>query len=134
LTSAKLAEALGYDHRIGAASLRPGLGFGGGCLPKDLRAFVARADELGAGHAVSFLRQVDAINTRRRARMVELAAELAGGSLSGRSVGVLGLAFKPDSDDIRDSPALDVAATVSRLGAAVVERHVRTMAKRSSSA
>jgi UDPglucose 6-dehydrogenase len=99
--------------------MRPGLGFGGGCLPKDLRAFVTRADELGAGEAVSFLRQVDAINTRRRARMVELARELAGGSLRGRSVGVLGLAFKPDSDDIRDSPALDVAATIARLGARV---------------
>jgi UDPglucose 6-dehydrogenase len=115
----KLAEAIGYDHRIGHASMRPGLGFGGGCLPKDLRAFVTRADELGAGEAVSFLRQVDAINTRRRARMVELARELAGGSLNGTSVGVLGLAFKPDSDDIRDSPALDVAATIARLGARV---------------
>jgi UDPglucose 6-dehydrogenase len=115
----KLAEALAYDHRIGGASMRPGLGFGGGCLPKDLRAFVTRAEELGAGEAVSFLRQVDAINTRRRARMVELARELAGGTLEGKSVGVLGLAFKPDSDDIRDSPALDVAATISRLGARV---------------
>ena len=115
----KLAEALAYDHRIGGASMRPGLGFGGGCLPKDLRAFVTRAEELGAGEAVSFLRQVDQINTRRRTRMVELARELAGGSLRGKSVGVLGLAFKPDSDDIRDSPALDVAATISRLGARV---------------
>jgi UDPglucose 6-dehydrogenase len=115
----KLAEAIGYDHRIGHASMRPGLGFGGGCLPKDLRAFVTRAGELGAGEAVSFLRQVDTINTRRRTRMVELARELAGGSLRGTSVGVLGLAFKPDSDDIRDSPALDVAATIARLGARV---------------
>jgi UDPglucose 6-dehydrogenase len=116
---AKLAEALAYDHRIGGAGLRPGLGFGGGCLPKDIRAFMTRATELGAGAAVSFLGQVDAINIRCRSRMVELARELAGGSLAGRKIGVLGLAFKPDSDDIRDSPALDVATTLHGLGALV---------------
>ncbi len=116
---AKLAEALAYDHRIGGAGLRPGLGFGGGCLPKDIRAFRTRATELGAGEAVSFLDQVDAINMRCRPRMVELARELAGGSLVGRNIGVLGLAFKPDSDDIRDSPALDVATTLHGLGAFV---------------
>jgi UDPglucose 6-dehydrogenase len=116
---AKLAEALAYDHRIGGAGLRPGLGFGGGCLPKDIRAFMTRATELGAGEAVSFLGQVDAINIRCRSRMVELARELAGGSLAGRNIGVLGLAFKPDSDDIRDSPALDVATTLHGLGAVV---------------
>ena len=101
---ARLADALAYDHRIGGAGLRPGLGFGGGCLPKDIRAFMTWAAELGVGEAVSFLRQVDAINIRRRSRMVELARELAGGSLHGCTIGVLGLAFKPDSDDIRDSP------------------------------
>ena len=116
---AKLAEALAYDHRIGGAGLRPGLGFGGGCLPKDIRAFRTWATELGAGEAVSFLSQMDAINLRRRTRMVELARELAGGSLQGRAVGVLGLAFKPESDDIRDSPALEVAATLHNLGAQV---------------
>jgi UDPglucose 6-dehydrogenase len=116
---AKLAEVLAYDHRIGGAGLRPGLGFGGGCLPKDIRAFMTRASELGAGEAVSFLRHIDAINTRRRSRMVELASELAGGSLRGSNVGVLGLAFKPDSDDIRDSPALGVATALSSLGARV---------------
>jgi UDPglucose 6-dehydrogenase len=114
-----LADALAYDHRIGSAGMRPGLGFGGGCLPKDIRAFMTRAGELGAAEAVSFLGQVDAINVRRRSRMVELARELAGGSLQGRNVGVLGLAFKPDSDDIRDSPALDVASTLHSLGARV---------------
>lgn len=114
-----LSEALGLDPRIGAAALRPGLGFGGGCLPKDIRAFMARAEELGVEQALSFLREVDAINMRRRARMVDLARELAGGSLRGQTIGVLGVAFKPDSDDIRDSPALDVAATMHRLGAAV---------------
>jgi len=114
-----LAEALAYDHRIGGAGMRPGLGFGGGCLPKDIRAFVTRATDLGAGEAVSFLQQVDAINTRRRSRMVGLARELAGGSLQDRRVGVLGLAFKPDSDDIRDSPAIDVATALRRLGARV---------------
>jgi UDPglucose 6-dehydrogenase len=114
-----LAEALAYDHRIGGAGMRPGLGFGGGCLPKDIRAFVTRATDIGAGDAVSFLQQVDAINTRRRSRMVGLARELAGGSLQGRRVGVLGLAFKPDSDDIRDSPAIDVATALRSLGARV---------------
>jgi UDPglucose 6-dehydrogenase len=114
-----LSEALGHDPRIGAAALRPGLGFGGGCLPKDIRAFMARAEELGVEPALSFLRQVDDINLRRRARTVDLARELAGGSFTGRTVGVLGVAFKPDSDDIRDSPALDVAATIHGLGATV---------------
>jgi nucleotide sugar dehydrogenase len=114
-----LSEALGHDPRIGAAALRPGLGFGGGCLPKDIRAFMARAEELGVQPALSFLRQVDDINLRRRARMVDLARELLGGSFAGRTVGVLGVAFKPDSDDIRDSPALDVAATIHGLGAGV---------------
>ena len=116
----KLAEALAHDHRIGGASFRPGLGFGGGCLPKDLRAFLTWADENGAAHSVSFLRDMDAINLRRRDRMVKLAAELAGGSLQGRTVGVLGLAFKPDSDDLRDSPALGVARAVAAQGARVV--------------
>ena len=115
----KLAELLGYDHRIGAAGMRPGLGFGGSCLPKDIRAFRTRAAELGAGDALGFLREVEAVNARRRARVIELAAGLAGGSLAGRAVGVLGLAFKPDSDDLRDSPALDVALTVQRMGARV---------------
>jgi UDPglucose 6-dehydrogenase len=114
-----LSGALGLDPRIGSAALRPGLGFGGGCLPKDIRAFMARAGELGVDQALSFLREVDAINMRRRARMIDLARELAGGSVHGHTIGVLGVAFKPDSDDIRDSPALDVAATLHRLGATV---------------
>jgi UDPglucose 6-dehydrogenase len=115
-----LAEALGHDARIGPIGLRPGLGFGGGCLPKDIRAFMARADELGVEQALSFLREVDAINLRRRARTVDLAREMVGpGGLAGARVGVLGVAFKPDSDDIRDSPALDVAKTIHDLGAVV---------------
>ncbi len=114
-----LSKALSYDDRIGGRYLSPGLGFGGGCLPKDIRAFMARADELGVDQALSFLREVDAINMRRRARMVDLARELAGGAFDGRVVGVLGAAFKPDSDDIRDSPALDVAQTIHGLGARV---------------
>jgi nucleotide sugar dehydrogenase len=115
-----LAEALGHDPRIGQVGLRPGLGFGGGCLPKDIRAFMARADELGVDQALSFLREVDAINLRRRARTVDLARELVGpDGLAGARVGVLGVAFKPDSDDIRDSPALDVAKTIHDLGAVV---------------
>ncbi|MFI6710314.1 UDP-glucose dehydrogenase family protein [Nonomuraea sp. NPDC050478] len=115
----QLSLALSYDDRIGGRYLNPGLGFGGGCLPKDIRAFMARAGELGADQALTFLREVDAINMRRRARMVDLARELAGGSFHGCTVGVLGAAFKPNSDDIRDSPALDVAVTIGRQGGRV---------------
>jgi UDPglucose 6-dehydrogenase len=115
----KLSEALSHDTRIGGRFLHAGLGFGGGCLPKDIRAFMARAGELGVDQALSFLREVDAINLRRRARMVDLARELIGGNFDGKRIGVLGAAFKPNSDDIRDSPALDVAATVQQQGGAV---------------
>ncbi|GAA2319863.1 UDP-glucose/GDP-mannose dehydrogenase family protein [Nonomuraea roseoviolacea subsp. roseoviolacea] len=115
----QLSEALAYDDRIGGRFLNAGLGFGGGCLPKDIRAFMARAGELGADQALTFLREVDAINMRRRARMVDLARELAGGSFHGCTVGVLGAAFKPNSDDIRDSPALDVAVTIGHQGGRV---------------
>jgi UDPglucose 6-dehydrogenase len=115
----KLAEAIGHDERIGAKFLHAGLGFGGGCLPKDIRAFIARAGELGVDQAVAFLKNVDEINLRRRARMVDLAREMCDGSLAGRRVGILGAAFKPNSDDIRDSPALDVASAIQRAGAAV---------------
>jgi UDPglucose 6-dehydrogenase len=114
-----LADALGRDPRIGGAGMRPGLGFGGGCLPKDIRALAARAAELGAGEAVAFLHEIDAINQRRRTRLVDLAIQAAGGRLDGRRVGVLGVAFKPGSDDIRDSPALEVAARIRALGARV---------------
>jgi nucleotide sugar dehydrogenase len=114
-----LSEALSYDARIGGQFLRPGLGFGGGCLPKDIRAFMARAGELGVDQALTFLREVDAINQRRRARTVDLAREELDGSLDGRVVAVLGAAFKPDSDDVRDSPALDVATSVHDQGALV---------------
>ncbi|GAA2717994.1 UDP-glucose/GDP-mannose dehydrogenase family protein [Actinocorallia aurantiaca] len=112
----KLSQALSYDDRIGGKFLGPGLGFGGGCLPKDIRAFMARAGELGVDQALSFLREVDAINIRRRIRMVDLARHLLGGSFRGRKVCVLGAAFKPNSDDVRDSPALDVAAEIRRQG------------------
>jgi UDPglucose 6-dehydrogenase len=114
-----LAEILGADARIGGAFLRPGLGFGGGCLPKDVRAFLARAAELGAGEALAFLREVDAINLGRRTGMVNLACEAAGGSIAGKNVCVLGAAFKPGSDDVRDSPALDVAQILHGMGAEV---------------
>jgi UDPglucose 6-dehydrogenase len=115
-----LAEALAYDERIGGKFLRPGLGFGGGCLPKDIRAFVHRAEELGVGQAVGFLREIDGINRRRRARTVDLVVELCGGDVTGKRIAALGAAFKPNSDDIRDAPALDVAATLARMGADVV--------------
>jgi UDPglucose 6-dehydrogenase len=115
----QLADAIGHDARIGRRFLNSGLGFGGGCLPKDIRGFVARAEELGVGESLSFLREVDEINLRRRIRLADLAAEAVGGELAGATIAVLGLAFKPDSDDVRDSPALDVAARLAELGATV---------------
>jgi UDPglucose 6-dehydrogenase len=114
-----LAQALALDTRIGGRFLHAGLGFGGGCLPKDIRAFIARAEELGVDQAVAFLRDVDAINTRRRQRMVDLARELCNDTFTGRHVTVLGAAFKPNSDDVRDSPALHVAQTIHDQGAHV---------------
>ncbi len=114
-----LSSALGRDPRIGERFLRAGIGFGGGCLPKDIRALTAQAEELGVMQAASLLREVDRINLHRRTRMVELAEEACGGSVAGRRVGVLGASFKPGSDDVRDSPALDVAAQLQRRGARV---------------
>ncbi|MHA7141955.1 UDP-glucose dehydrogenase family protein [Arthrobacter sp. Sr33] len=114
-----LAEAIGLDDRIGRKFLNAGIGFGGGCLPKDIRAFMARAGELGADQALTFLREVDTINMRRRSRAVEITRELLGGSLLGKRITVLGAAFKPDSDDVRDSPALNIAAQLQLQGANV---------------
>ncbi|MET9734056.1 UDP-glucose/GDP-mannose dehydrogenase family protein [Streptomyces sp. NPDC006458] len=114
-----LARAMGADTRIGSRFLAPGLGFGGSCLPKDIRALAASAEALGLGSSVAFLREVDAINTRQRDRTVELARQLLGGGFAERNVAVLGAAFKPHSDDVRDSPALAVAETVRQAGAQV---------------
>jgi len=116
----QLADAIGHDARIGRRFLNSGLGFGGGCLPKDIRAFRARGEELGLGSTLAFLGEMDSINLRRRDRMVELTRESLGGDLAGKRVAVLGLAFKPDSDDVRDSPALDVAARLQEEGAIVI--------------
>ena len=117
---AMLADALGHDTRIGRRYLGSGIGFGGGCLPKDIRSFVARAEELGRGESVGFLREVDAINQRRRDSAVQLVIDALEGRVFGRRVAVLGAAFKPFSDDIRDSPALEVAVRLRGLGADVV--------------
>ena len=114
-----LADAIGHDVRIGRRFLNAGIGFGGGCLPKDIRAFMARAGEIGADEALTFLREVDNINMRRRTRMVELVREVVGGSLIGSRIAVLGAAFKPDSDDVRDSPALNIAGQIQLQGASV---------------
>jgi len=116
---ADLTRVLGLDERIGSQFLAPGVGFGGGCLPKDTRAFVARAEELGLGAPAAILREVDTINMRQRARTVDLAARLLGGQVHDRRVAVLGAAFKAGSDDVRDSPALDVAGTLQARGAEV---------------
>jgi len=115
----QLAQAIGYDPRIGNRFLAAGLGFGGGCLPKDIRAFMARAGELGAEEALTFLREVDQINLRRRAHTVDLARKTLGGDFRGKVVTVLGATFKPDSDDVRDSPSLDVAVAIYNAGAHV---------------
>ena len=115
----ELADAIGYDERIGRKFLGAGLGFGGGCLPKDIRAFMARAGELGVDQALTFLREVDTVNMRRREHVVQLTTRELGGSLPGKRVAVLGAAFKPNSDDVRDSPALDVAGKLHLSGAMV---------------
>ena len=114
-----LAKAIGYDPRIGSRFLQAGIGFGGGCLPKDIRAFMARAEELGAKQAVEFLKEIDAINLRARQRIIELVRKDLSNDLSGKKIAVLGAAFKPDSDDVRDSPALDIAAQIQAAGAIV---------------
>ncbi|MFM2437537.1 MAG: hypothetical protein RLZ55_348 [Actinomycetota bacterium] len=123
-----LADAIGHDERIGRRFLGAGVGFGGGCLPKDIRAFSARAGELGVDQALTFLREVDHINARRRDRAVTATRSLVGGSLRGVRVCVLGAAFKPDSDDVRDSPALDIAARIQNEGAAVVVHDPKALA------
>ena len=115
----QLADAIGRDPRIGRRFLNAGLGFGGGCLPKDIRAFMARAGELGVDQAVGFLREVDSVNMRRRTRVVDLTRELLDGQLIGRRIAVLGAAFKPNSDDVRDSPALNVAGQLQLQGSQV---------------
>ena len=115
----RLAEALSHDGRIGQRFLSPGLGFGGGCLPKDIRAFRATAMNMGIKSVANLMGEVDAINAGRRARVLEMAREAVGGSFAGRRVAVLGIAFKPGSDDVRDSPSLDVCARLQREGAMV---------------
>ncbi len=114
-----LAKAIGYDPRIGSRFLQAGIGFGGGCLPKDIRAFMARAGELGADQALEFLREIDSINLRARQRVIELVRKDLSDNLTGKKVTVLGAAFKPDSDDVRDSPALDIAVQIAAAGALV---------------
>jgi UDPglucose 6-dehydrogenase len=115
-----LAKAIGYDPRIGSRFLQAGIGFGGGCLPKDIRAFMARSQELGAEQSLEFLREIDSINLRARQRMIDLVRADIGADLKGKRIAVLGGAFKPDSDDVRDSPALDIAAQIHAAGASVV--------------
>ncbi|MGR0159138.1 UDP-glucose dehydrogenase family protein [Paenarthrobacter nitroguajacolicus] len=124
----RLADAIGLDDRIGRKFLNAGIGFGGGCLPKDIRAFMARAGELGADQALTFLREVDAINMRRRSRVVELTRELCGDGLLGKRITVLGAAFKPESDDVRDSPALSIAAQLQLQGAVVTVSDPKALA------
>ena len=123
-----LAKAIGYDPRIGNRFLQAGIGFGGGCLPKDIRAFMARAEELGAKQAVEFLKEVDAINLRARQRIIELVRKDLAEDLVGKKVAILGAAFKPDSDDVRDSPALDIAAQIQAAGAIVTVHDPKAIA------
>ena len=114
-----LAKAIGYDPRIGNRFLQAGIGFGGGCLPKDIRAFMARAEELGASQSLEFLREIDSINSRARQRVIDVVRNELGMDLKSKKIAVLGAAFKPDSDDVRDSPALDIAAQLHEAGAVV---------------
>ena len=123
-----LAKAIGYDPRIGSRFLQAGIGFGGGCLPKDIRAFMARAEELGASQAVEFLKEIDAINLRARQRIIELVRKDLSEDLQGKKVAILGAAFKPDSDDVRDSPALDIAAQIQAAGATVTVHDPKAIA------
>jgi len=115
-----LAKAIGYDPRIGSRFLQAGIGFGGGCLPKDIRAFMARAEELGAKQALEFLREIDAINLRARQRVIDVVRSELSEDLTQYKIAVLGATFKPDSDDVRDSPALDIAVQLHAAGAEVV--------------
>ena len=123
-----LAKAIGYDPRIGSRFLQAGIGFGGGCLPKDIRAFMARAEELGAKQAVEFLKEIDAINLRARQRIIELVRKDLSNDLTGKKIAVLGAAFKPDSDDVRDSPALDISAQIQAAGAIVTVHDPKAIA------
>lgn len=123
-----LAKAIGYDPRIGSKFLQAGIGFGGGCLPKDIRAFMARAEELGAKQAVEFLKEIDAINLRARQRIIELVRKDLSDNLQGKKVAILGAAFKPDSDDVRDSPALDIAVQIQAAGAIVTVHDPKAIA------
>ena len=123
-----LAKAIGYDPRIGSRFLQAGIGFGGGCLPKDIRAFMARAEELGASQAVEFLKEIDAINLRARQRIIELVRKDLADDLRGKKVAILGAAFKPDSDDVHDSPALDIAAQIQAAGAVVTVHDPKAIA------
>jgi UDPglucose 6-dehydrogenase len=115
-----LAKAIGYDPRIGSRFLQAGIGFGGGCLPKDIRAFMARAEELGADQALEFLREIDAINLRARQRVIDVVRADLSEDLTQYKIAILGATFKPDSDDVRDSPALDIAAQLQAAGATIV--------------
>jgi UDPglucose 6-dehydrogenase len=123
-----LAKAIGYDPRIGNRFLQAGIGFGGGCLPKDIRAFMARAEELGAQQALEFLKEIDSINLRARQRIIELVRKDLADDLNGKKVAILGAAFKPDSDDVRDSPALDIAAQIQAAGAIVTVHDPKAIA------
>jgi len=123
-----LAQAIGYDARIGSKFLKAGIGFGGGCIPKDIRAFIARAEELGATQALEFLRDIDAINLRARQRVIDVVRLELGEDLSTRKIAVLGAAYKPDSDDVRDSPALDIAAQLHAAGAFVTVHDPKAIA------
>jgi len=115
-----LAKAIGYDPRIGNRFLQAGIGFGGGCLPKDIRAFMARAEELGAKQALEFLREIDAINLRARQRVIDIVRNVLSDDLTQYKIAVLGATFKPDSDDVRDSPALDISVQLHAAGAEVI--------------
>ena len=113
----EVATGMGFDKRIGRAFLDAGIGYGGSCFPKDVLALAHMAKE--RGRHPQLLQAVMDINADRRKQTVDKLRELIGGSLQGKKIGVLGLAFKPNTDDMRDAPALEVIKLIEAEGGCV---------------
>jgi len=122
----KVVEGIGLDHRIGPSFLRPGIGFGGSCFPKDVQGFINVAEKFGCDF--SLLKEVEKINTQRVGRFVAKVKE-ALGDLKEKKIGVWGLAFKPNTDDIRNSPAIAIVRRLLAEGAVVQAYDPQAMSK-----
>ena len=112
-----VAEGIGLDSRIGRKFLQPGPGYGGSCFPKDTLALVKTAQDFGS--PLRIIETVVDINDKRKRAMAKRVADALGGSVKGKTVAVLGLTFKADTDDMRDSPSLDIVPELVKLGANV---------------